>query len=103
MVETLKKKSFAKSTCSGEKTEEIGRDMWTQLEKVSIPVFDGEKAFYDGWRAAFDSCIDSAPSTAEYKLLQMKQYLTGEPLKVIAALGHSATAYENAKCVLCRQ
>ena len=47
--------------------------------------------------AAFFACIDSAPATAEYKLLQLRQYLSGEALKVIENLGHSATAYEAAK------
>ena len=43
------------------------------------------------------ACIDSAPVTDEYKVLQLRQYLSGEALKVIENLGHSATAYEAAK------
>ena len=48
-------------------------------------------------KASFLACIDSAPATAEYKLLQLRQYVSGEALKVIDSLGHSATAYEAAK------
>ena len=33
----------------------------------------------------------------EYKLLQLRQYLSGEALQVKENLGHSATAYETAK------
>ena len=41
--------------------------------------------------------IDQAPATAEYKLLQLHQYLSGEALKAIENLGHSAVAYQIAK------
>ncbi|XP_045206181.2 uncharacterized protein LOC123558365 [Mercenaria mercenaria] len=64
---------------------------------VQIPVFTGEKRKYESWKAAFNACIDSAPSTAEYKLLQLRQYLSGEALKSIENLGHSAASYEASK------
>ena len=41
-------------------------------------------------------CID-VPATAEYKLLQLQQCLTGEALKAIESFGYSAAAYETAK------
>ena len=75
----------------------IGNDMWRQLKRVQIPTFSGNKKNYQNWKAAFLSCIDSAPATPEYKLLQLRQYLSGDALKVIDSLGHSATAYEAAK------
>ena len=75
----------------------IGQDMWRQLKRVQIPVFAGNKRNYQSRKAAFFACIDSAPATAVYKLLQLRQYLSGEALKVIENLGHSATAYEAAK------
>ena len=82
------------ATCN---TPTIGQDLWRQLKRVQIPVFNGEKSKYQSWKAAFLACIDSAPATGEYKLLQLRQYLSGEALKVIDSLGHSATAYEAAK------
>ena len=75
----------------------IGRDMWTQLKRVAIPVFSGNKKTYESWKAAFIACIDKAPATPEYKLLQLRQYLSGEVLKTIENLGHSGYAYEAAK------
>ena len=75
----------------------IGQDLWRQLKRVQIPVFSGDKHQYQSWKAAFLACIDSAPATGEYKLLQLRQYLSGEALKVIDSLGHSAAAYEAAK------
>ena len=75
----------------------IGQDLWRQLKRVQIPVFTGDKKNYQSRKASFLACIDSAPATAEYKLLQLRQYLSGEALKVIDRLGHSAAAYEAAK------
>lgn len=48
-------------------------------------------------KTAFLASIDSAPATGEYKLLQLRQYLAGESLKVIDGLEHSVVAYEAAK------
>ena len=43
------------------------------------------------------ACVDSAPATKEYKLLQLRQYLKGRSLKSVEDLGHSEAAYEAAK------
>ena len=43
------------------------------------------------------ACIDQASATAEYKLLQLRQYLSGEALKVTENLGRSAAAYHIVK------
>ena len=61
--------------------EEIGRDMWKQLTRVSILIFNGNKRSYSGWKAVVMACVDKAPATAEYKLLQLKKYLSGEALR----------------------
>ncbi|XP_063441925.1 uncharacterized protein LOC134722246 [Mytilus trossulus] len=76
---------------------ELGSDMWKQLKRVSIPIFNGNKRNYQSWKAAFLACIDQAPATKEYKLLQLRQYVEGEALQVIENLGHSAVAYDAAK------
>ena len=60
-------------------------------------MFSGDKRTYQNWKAAFMACVDKAPATAEYKLLELRQCLSGEALKVIESLGHSAAAYEAAK------
>ena len=75
----------------------IGQDLWRQLKRVSIPVFNGDKRGYETWKSAFMACIDQAPATGEYKLLQLRQYLSGDALKAIEGLGHSSHAYEAAK------
>ena len=74
----------------------LGRNMWNQLQRVSIPKFNGDKKTYEGWKAAFTACVLEAPATPEYKLLQLRQHLSGGALKVVKHLGHSAAAYEAA-------
>ena len=70
------------ATCSNNTPPTIGQDLWRQLKCVQIPVFTGEKKNYQSWKASFPACIDSAPATAKYKLLQLWQYISGEALKV---------------------
>ena len=78
-------------------SQNLGQDMWKQLSRVNIPSFGGNKSSYDSWKAAFTACVDNAPATAEYKLLQLRQSLTGDALKAVENLGHSPEAYEVAK------
>ena len=56
-------------------TQQLGTDMWKQLNRVSIPTFSGDKRMYESWSAAFYTCVDAAPATPEYKLLQLRSYL----------------------------
>ena len=49
------------------------------------------------WKTLFTACIDQAPPLPEYKLLQLRQHLTGEALKCINNLEHSAAACEASK------
>jgi len=67
------------------------------MKRVGIPVFSGEKTKYETWKAAFEACIDKAPATPEYTLLQLRQYMKGDALQAIDDLGHSAEAYTAAK------
>ena len=53
----------------------LGRDMWNQLKRVSIPLFNGDRRAYEGWKAGFMAWVHQAPATPEYKLLQLRQHL----------------------------
>ena len=77
-------------------TQKFAPEPWSQLKRVQIPTFSGDKRKYETWRAAFNACVDAAPATPEYKLLQLKQYLAGEPLEMIEKLGYSQEAYSSA-------
>ncbi|XP_052820245.1 uncharacterized protein LOC128246077 [Mya arenaria] len=90
--------STGQGSHGAEEESKIGKDLWKQLKKVSIPIFYGNKIKYPAWKAAYYSCVDSAEHcSAEYKLLQLRQYLGGEALASIENLGHSAAAYDAAK------
>ena len=78
-------------------------NMWNQLKRISIPVFNGDRRAYEGWKAAFMACVHQAPATPEYKLLQLQQHLSGEARKIVEPLGHSAAAYEAAIALLERK
>ena len=75
-------------------------NMWNQLKRISIPVFNGDRRAYEGWKAAFMACVHQAPATPDYKLLQLRQHLSGEALKIVEPLGHSASAFEVAIALL---
>ena len=62
--------------------ELIGIDLWKQL-KILISTFDGNKSTYESWKAAFTAYVDQVPATPEYKLLQLRQHLTGEALRIV--------------------
>ena len=94
---TMHMQAVSSEPVASDTVPSIGLDMWRQLKRVEIPTFSGDKKKYQSWTAAFLSCIDGAPATSEYKLLQLRQYLSGDALRVIDSLGHSATAYEAAK------
>ena len=49
------------------------------------------------------ACVHQAPATPDYKLLQLRQHLSGEALKIVEPLGHSAAAYEAAIALLERK
>ena len=82
---------------TADKETKLGVDMWRQMKRVSIPIFNGNKQKYPSWKAAFEACIDRAPATGEYKLLQLRQYLEGDAVRAIEDLGHSVASYEAAK------
>ena len=71
--------------------------MWTQLKPVQIPTFSGNKRSYPSWKAAFMTCVDRALVTPEYKMYQLRQYVSGEALIAIENLRFSPAAYETAK------
>ena len=71
--------------------------LWGQFKRVSITVFSGDKRTYKKWKATFTACVDQAPASPEYKLLQQRQYLWEKVLKTVEKYEHSAIAYETAK------
>ena len=78
-------------------TTKIANDMANQLKRVSIPVFSGNKVKYLGEGLPLITVLIELQQTSQYKLLQLKQCLVGEPLKLVQRYGHSSAAYTTAK------
>ena len=93
--EDMKTKRGDSASVGVKEQELFGMDLWKEMKRISI--FDGTKSTYESRKTAFTACIDQAPAAPEYKLLQLRQHLTGEALKCIENLGHSAGAYEASK------
>ena len=72
-------------------------DIYRRLKNVEIPTFTGDKRMYEAWKAAFDVCVDQQLLSQELKLLQLRQYMSGEAQRCIETLGFSATAYTAAR------
>ena len=68
---TIRKTDVSKESL----TRKIGQDLWRQLKRVSIPVFNGDKRNLKNWKSVFNTFVDQAPATPEYKLLlQVRQH-----------------------------
>ncbi|KAK6196323.1 hypothetical protein SNE40_001569 [Patella caerulea] len=101
--ETVLQSEVNSKTAPNSTSKAIGEDLWKQMQRVSIPEFNGNKKSYENWKAAFVACTHNAPATPEYKLSQLRQYLSYEALQVIGSLGHSAFAYAAANDLLDRK
>ena len=77
----MRAKTFEPS--SNRPSPTIVQDLWHQLKRVEIQIFTRDRRKYQGWRAAFNACVDRTPVTAQYKLLQLRQYLSSEALQFI--------------------
>ena len=71
-TERLESARAVKNPAHSSPINQLGVDMWKQLNRVSIPTFSGDKRQYSSWKAAFYTCVDAAPVTPEYKLLQLR-------------------------------
>ena len=72
--------------------QKVRQDLWRQLKRVSVLVFNGDKRNYENWRLAFNACVDQVLVIPEYKLLQLRKNASGEAPKSIENLGQSSFA-----------
>ena len=91
-----KVKEVVRNTNDDEDDEEFGGRRLEALKKIEIPIFYGNVREYSKWKAAFDACVGFAKGRKEEKILHLRQYLKGEPLRIIDDLGYSAVAYDAA-------
>ena len=85
--EDVKTKRGDNASVGVKQQELFRRDLWKQLTRVSIPIFDENKTTYENWKPAFTACIDQLPATPEDKLLQLRQHLTLQALKLYREFG----------------
>ena len=45
---------------------DLGKDLFKQLKRVSIPVFDGETNNYENWKSAFMPCVHQQQKNINY-------------------------------------
>ena len=68
----------------------IGKDLWKQLKRVSIPIFDGifDGWNYNNWKVEFMACIDQAvqlqQNTSFYNFNSTFQEKSKKPLRILA-------------------
>ncbi|XP_065196475.1 uncharacterized protein LOC135827967 [Sycon ciliatum] len=79
------------------RTSQPQTDITKHMKKVSIATFAGDKREYEAWKAAFDVSIDQQATSTEMKMLQLRQYLSGEALAVVQNLGFTPSAYSAAR------
>jgi hypothetical protein len=60
----------------------------SQLERIRIPKFEGDKLEFQQWYTAFISCVDETAMTSQFKMLRLEACLGGRPEKLY---GGSAT------------
>ena len=78
-------------------------DTHRQLERIRIPVFNGDKLKFQQWFAAFSSCVDQTSMDPHFKMLRLESCLEGEAAETVKGLGYSEVAYEAAKKRLMRK
>jgi hypothetical protein len=66
------------------------------IAKPQIPKFTGESDKYQDWRAQFDIFVHQAEVPHHFKMVMLKQAVTGKASQLIERLGYSEPQYEMA-------
>ena len=53
------------------------------IKKLALTVFSGDKDLYHDWKAQFEVFVDRMKVSAKTKMMMLKNYLTGKPLRVV--------------------
>ena len=56
--EDVKTKRGGSASAGVKEQELIVMDLWKQMKRIPIPIFDGNRSTYESWKAAFTACID---------------------------------------------
>ena len=67
---------------------------FNKIKPIEIKPFGGEKSQYESFIASFRAIVDQNNYDAQYKMLQLRQYLQNDALKAIENLGYCEMSYK---------
>ena len=67
------------------------------LKKPELSVFSGDQMQYSDWSEMFNAFVDSENIPAKLKMIYLKNYLAGEPLRIVERYRPTETGYTKAK------
>lgn len=71
-----------------------------RLKPLTVPMFDGNKANFEGFWTLFESLVDLSEEPVSMKMARLRQSLSGNALESIRGLGVTKPEYDEAKEIL---
>lgn len=75
----------------------------SNLERITVPKFNGDKTKFERFWTAFSNCVDKGSESSEIKMLRLESCLVGKAADTLEGLDYSETAYATAKIRLQRK
>ena len=75
----------------------------SNLERITVPKFNGDKTKFERFWTAFSNCVDKGCESSEIKMLRLESCLVGKAADTLEGLNYSETAYTTAKMRLQRK
>ena len=76
----------------------------SNLERITVPKFNGDKTKFERFWTAFSNCVDKGCESSEIKMLRLESCLVGiEATDTLEGLDYSETAHATAKMRLQRK
>ncbi|XP_077992825.1 uncharacterized protein LOC144446858 [Glandiceps talaboti] len=66
------------------------------IAKPSLPKFNGDKAQFQDWREQFEVFVNQVEMPVRFKMVMLKNSLTGQPLQLVSRLGYTDHQYKMA-------
>ncbi len=66
------------------------------LAKPHLPKFDGNRDRFEDWRAQFEVFVDQSKVPVKFKMIMLKNSLSGHPYKLVSNLGFTEAQYKMA-------
>ena len=76
-------------------SKDFGR-LFKRIKKPALTVFSGDKDLYHDWKTQFEIFVDRMKVPAKTKMMMLKNFLSGKPLRVVERLGYTSRQYQTA-------